>query len=183
MAFINTFANGALGSAVRAIINNLVARANSTGWANYLDTEYSDGSPFALTGNDTYVTLPNNAGSKLEGQLPQDITKFYDEVGQTLEGLNGDGVSLTIEMTARPVTATVTYLDVGIDIGGAVGIIYPRTITFPKGNGVDRTFSFSFTGYQLDTWEANGGTVKVKANANMEIYGVRYVITRTHKAR
>lgn len=154
-----------------------------TGWAVYNDTQYTSGSPFALAGDSVQRTLPNNAASKIETQKPTDVDTFYDAVGQKITGRNGDGILITVELTGRPTTATATFLEVTVDIGGAVGDIYPRTMTFPKGNGVPRTHSFTVAGYTLDTWEANGGTVEVASNANIDLYGVRYIITRTHKAR
>lgn len=157
----------------------------ATGWAVYVDDEYTSGSPFALAGDSVQRTLPNDAASSLtdESQLPTDVDTFYDEATQKITGRDGDGVLITVELTGRPSTATVTYMEVTVDIGGAVGDIYPRTLTFPKGNGVARTHSFTVAGYTLDTWEANGGEIQVASNANIDIYGVRYIITRTHKAR
>ena len=52
-----------------------------------------------------------------------------------------------------------------------------------KGNDVEHYYLSSFNAYTLNTWEANGGTVKIVSDASADIYDIRYVITRTHKAR
>jgi hypothetical protein len=58
-----------------------------------------------------------------------------------------------------------------------------RIYTFPKGQGVDRKILSTTCYYTLDTWEANGGTVYVEANGNLDIHSIRYVIFRMHKDR
>ena len=152
---------------------------SSSGWGNYADTQYTVGSPFAIAA-DTDTVLPNNAGSKIESQLPIDIATYYD--GSVITGKNGDGFSITLELIAVPGSTTNTYIDIWIDIGGSVGELYRRTLTFAKGAGT-YNMNKSFTGYSLDTFEANGSTVYVRSNTTVDIHGIRYVITRTHKAR
>ena len=98
----------------------------------YQDTQYTSVSPFALAA-DTDTNLPNNAGSVIETQKPTDVTTFYD--GTVITGRNGDGVTLTIEFQAEPTNVATTYLEVWVDIGGSVGELYRRIITFPKGQG------------------------------------------------
>ena len=154
-----------------------------TGFGNYADTVYTTGSPFTVVDGASAVNLPNNAGSKYELQKPIDVTTFYD--GTVITGRNGDGINITTEFKCRPTGAGVNpRLTVSIDIGGGIGELYPRDFFLTKGTGVTHNFLTSFNAYTLDTWEANGGTVKVTAtNENIEIYDIRYVITRTHKAR
>ena len=153
-----------------------------SGWGNYADTTYTTGSPFSLTTAAGKVNLPNDKGSTLETQKPSDVTTFYN--GTVITGRNGDGINVTMEFKVRPTTgATNPRITVSIDIGGAIGELYPRDFILSKGNGIEHYFLSSFDAYTLDTWEANGGTVKVEATgSNLEIYDIRYIITRTHKA-
>lgn len=151
-----------------------------SGWGQYQDTQYTQGSPFSLTA-DTDTILPNNAGSVIESQLPTDVAELYD--GSVITGRNGDGILITVDMNATPTSVAATALEVWIDIGAPVGELYRRILTFPKGNGVERAINFSVSGYTLGTWEANGGTVYVRSNGPVDIHAIRYVITRTHKAR
>lgn len=151
-----------------------------TGWGAYNDTTYTSGSPFSILA-DTDTVLPNNNGSTITSQVPSDITTFYD--GSVITGRNGDGLLITIDMVAQPTEVSTTSLELWFDIGGAVGELYRRIVTFPKGNGVDRPINFTTNVYTLDTWEANGATVYVNANGTCDIFDIRYVIARTHKAR
>lgn len=153
-----------------------------TGWADYVDGTYTSASPLTLSA-DTQITLPNNANITRDSQMPVDVTAFYDPSTATITGRNGDGINVLIEFKARPTTQATTRLKVTIDIGGAVGEIYPRDFVLAKGSGEEHFYLSSFNAYTLGTWETNGGAVKIKSTANAEIYDIRYVITRTHKAR
>lgn len=151
----------------------------SSGWGAYGDTQYTVGSPFALAAN-TDTALPNNGLNAIESQKPIDIVTFYD--GTVITGRDGDGISITFEFKAVPGSTTNTYVEIWIDIGGTVGELYRRTLSFSKGAGT-YSLNASFTGYTLGTWEANGGTVYVRSNTTVDMYAIRYILTRTHKAR
>jgi hypothetical protein len=155
----------------------------ATGWGDYVDTTYTVGSPFSVVDGAAAVALPNNKGTVLETQKPIDITTFYD--GSVITGRNGDGINITIEFKCKPTGAGASpRLSLYIDIGGAVGAIYVRDFVLSKGSGVEHYYLSSFNAYTLNTWEANGGMVMVSAdNEDIDIYDIRYVITRTHKAR
>lgn len=151
-----------------------------TGWAQHADTQYTSGSPFSIVA-DTDTVLPNNNGSVLDTQRPSDVTEFYD--GSVITGRDGDGLLITVDMVTVPTSAAATAIEIWFDIGGAVGELYRRIVTFPKGAGVARPISFTVSAYTLATWEANGATVYVRANGPVNIYDIRYVLTRTHAAQ
>jgi len=172
--------NNELGSSVRTKLNETITRTNdNTGWGQYQDTLYTDIAPFSILA-DTDTVLPNNAGGIIDSQKPSDVTTFYD--GTVITGRAGDGLGITIDFTATPTAGSATFIEVWIDIGGAVGQLYKRIISFPKGTGIERPVNFTVIGYTLGTWETNGGTVYVRSDGPVDIYGQRYVLTRTHKA-
>lgn len=154
--------------------------SRATGWAEYRDTQYTTGAAFAVVA-DIDTDLPNNAGAVIDSQKPIDITSFY--TGGVITGRNGDGLLVTIDFKARPTNVSTTDMEIWLDIGGGIPPIYRRLITFPKGNGVERSVALTSGAYTLNTWEANGATVKVRANGPVDIYDIRYVLSRTHKAR
>lgn len=158
-----------------------------TGWGDYTDTQYTDLSPWNPTIG-MWNDVPNNALSIIESQKPIDVTTFYDPATGKILGRDGDGVSITVEFIARPTTATATLVEVAFFIGGSLGPlgdgrIYQRTISFPKGQGVIKPESFNVDGYTLGTWQANGAKLQVNNSAAVDIFKIRYVVTRTHKAR
>lgn len=160
----------------------IISISDYTGWAEYRDTTFTSASPLSLSAS-TKITLPNNSDVVVDGQKPVDITSFYSSADSTILGRNGDGLNVLVEFVAVPQSVAAEYIDTSIDIAGSVGEIYPRTHTFSKGVGVEKYVSFSVGGYTLDTWESNGGKVKVISNGPVDIYNIRYVLTRTHKAR
>lgn len=168
-------------TALDAIIATATSSQN-TGWADYTDTTYTSASPFSLTAATKY-TLYNHADVIRDSQIPVDVDSVYSRSDSTIIGFNGDGWNILIEFNIKPTTANVTKLSVALDIGGSVGEIYPRDFILTKGNGVEHYYLSSFTAYMLDTWEANGAKVKVQVDNAAEIYDLRYVLTRTHKAR
>lgn len=160
-------------------LRDTVASLDDTGWAQYADTQYTcSGTPFSIIA-DTDTVLPNNAGQVLASERPVDIPSFYN--GSVITGRTGDGVLITVDLTATPTSAAATYVELWFDIGAPVGELYRRIATFPKGNGAPRPVNFTVSGYTLGTWETNGATVYVRSNGPINVCNTRYVITRTHR--
>jgi|SRR6056297_268462 len=184
---IGTTANDGTGDPLRTSFQKTNSNFNElygmTGWGVYSDTEYTSASPLTVTAGTPKQALPNNAGSKIEAQLPDDVSTFYD--GTTITGRDGDGILITFELKAKPATnASDVRLLTTIDIGGSIGEIYTSEYFLTKGVGVEHHILKTINAYTLDTWESNGGTVMIESfNSNIEVYDIRYIITRTHKAR
>lgn len=171
-------ADNATGNISAQDLRDLLVSLDDTGWAQYGDTQYTAGSPFLVTaGVDTI--MPNNGSAVIEEQKPRDITTMLS-AGKIL-GLNGDSYNITIDCKALPTSAGTTLLEFWFDIGGTVGELYRRPVTFPKGNGIVRPIVFTTGIYSKDTWEANGATVYVRSDGPVSIYDIRYVITRLHR--
>lgn len=178
---IGLITDGELGSSVRDKLNESIVIANdNTGWATYTDTQYVGATSFNILAN-TDTVLPNNAGSKIESQMPSDIVSMYD--GTVITGRNGDGLGITLELAVIPTSSLATQVEVWLDIDGQVGELYRSIVSFPKGQGVVRKISDVILAYTLDTWETNGATVYVRSNGTCSIQDIRYVLHRTHKGR
>lgn len=157
-----------------------IKQPKETGWASYSDTVYTETFPLTILAN-TPTNLPNNKGFVLEVEKPSDITTFYD--GSVILGREGDGLAGDLSVKIKP-TINNTNIVLSIDIGGTVGEIYPTEITLSKGASVEHIVHLRFpSGYTLDTWEANGGIVKIISSEDISVYGINYLLTRTHKAR
>ncbi|MEM5565090.1 hypothetical protein WNY78_08235 [Psychroserpens sp. AS72] len=153
-----------------------------TGWADYIDGTYTSVSPLLLIAN-TKVILPNDANTIRDSQKPVDIASFYDPTTSKIIGRDGDGLNIMIEFKVRPTANTDTKITVTIDIGSPVGEIYTRDFITSKGVGVEHFYLSSFNAYTLNTWATNGGIVKIESDYPADVYDIRYVFTRTHKAR
>lgn len=150
---------------------------SQSGWASYVDTQYNSGSPFSVLAGVT-AALPNNAGSTIDSQKPADITTFYD--GTYITGRNGDSLDLQLYFRALPANINAE-LDIWVDIGGSVGMLYLQTFFFRAATEKGIMYSLP-SAYTLNTWEANGGIVYVKPSVNMSFWGMTYNFDRTHKA-
>lgn len=156
--------------------------AVTTGWATYRDTTRVDFASSQLILADTDTILINNALSKIESQKPSYITSYYDGATNTILGRNGDALDIMIYFKAVP-SSPSQYLDIWIDIGGSIGELYRQTFSFPKGSGTERGILYGLpSAYTLGTWEANGGTVYIRSNANINIHSINYNFDTTHKA-
>lgn len=168
--------SGSVSQTLPIIGNNL----GVTGWGNYSDTSYTLVSPLLIDANVT-TTIPNNKGSVIETQKPADVSTFYN--GTVITGRTGDGIAITFDAKIIPTNVNTTFCEVWFDIGGSIGIIYSRMLTFPKGTNQILPANFTIAAYTLDTWQANGATPYIKCNNTASMYNITYVITRTHKAR
>lgn len=152
------------------------ANTTYTGWAAYVNT----GPAQAIAAN-TDTRVENNAGTKIESQMPADVASLYD--GTHVSGRVGDSIIVGTELTFTPDDGGASSLNLSIDIGGAVGKIYPRDFALVRGAGVAHKISYYPPAYTLDTWQANGGAITINVDGPGVVTGVRFVIHRLHKAR
>lgn len=147
-----------------------------TGWAAYVHTGADQ---VAVVGADT--ALLNDAGFAITSQLPNDLSALYD--GTRVTGREGDSVIVAAEMTFTPDDGQASNINVSIDIGGAIGKLYPQDFPITKGALEEHKISYVAPAYTLDTWEANGGVLTYQVDGPGTFSTVRYVIHRLHKAR
>ena len=169
-------------------IKGYFSTSQFTGWSDYVDTVYTELNPYSLAAN-TPTRIPNNKGTIREAQKPIDVRNFYildsplttPALGK-IAGINGDSYLITIDFKAKPTAANTTLLETWLDIGGAIGELYRRSYSFPKGVGIERSIGSTTAVYTLDTWQSNGADILVEANGTCDIYDIRFVVFRVHKA-
>lgn len=98
-----------------------------------------------------------------------------------ITGIEGEMRLITLNCTVVPTNAATTYIEFWFNIGGAVGELYRRIVSFPKGNGVARPVTLSTNVYTLDTWQSNGAEVYMAANNTANVYDCRLVVQRGFK--
>lgn len=114
----------------------------ATGWASYVDTQYTVGSPLALIGGAT-VKLPNNCGSVIDSQMPPDVDSFYFQRKLNLSNLVG------VFEKGETVTGGTS---------GATGVVLYAGSTYLHLRTVTGTF--------VDTEEITGGTSAATADVS-----------------
>lgn len=158
------------------VTGELRANVSSLGWAQYLDTQYTEASPFTVNEGVT-ATLPNNAGSSITKYLPAGIDGYYD--GSKIRSVKeGETFSVSIRFKVKS-SSPNGAIAINLDIGGAVGNIVEDTRRLVRGANTETSFAIDFTTYALDTFLANGAEVKFESiTGNSSIYDINYVIVR-----
>lgn len=151
------------------------------GWARYDDTQYTTSSVFSLTTGAGDVTLPNNAGNKIETYLHSSIS-FYNSGSQKVQVENeGDVYMATVVFRAKTSNANGTSIRLQLDSTGTTP--YERVgkdIFFGKGNDVWHDFHEVFQYYGDTDFIENGNRWKVRAvGNNVSIANVIFFIQRT----
>ena len=147
------------------------------GWAQYSDTVYTTGSPFAIAEGVT-ASIPNNAGSVIDQYLPLGVSSFYDGTKIRPDSI-GDYYIITISFVAACSKLSGGHAELSIDIGGSQGQVFKSSIIFSKGIGAFDTFNIPLPCFTLDTFKANGGIVKLEALlGNLTIYSISYQVAR-----
>ncbi len=170
-------------NAFEKVNDNFTETFNMTGWARYLDTTYTSGSPLSIASG-VRATLTNNANNKLETQLPTDATKFFDETTQKFIAINnGDSYNISIRFKAK-IDVNNGYFDIDLDIGGTQGIISQESVIFTRALNTEQRFDIDLVLFSGSTFVSNGGTLSITPkNGDMEIYDISFVIVRTHRAK
>ncbi len=178
---------------VKSVVNShadaLESGASWSGWGAYSDTQYPDDQTTFTVNSDTDTILPNNSVTRRENQLPTDITSFVDVIDlgayehSRIRGKENDSIDTLVYFKAIP-SSNDQWVDVWLELGGAVGQIYRQTFSFPKGTGTERSVVYTLASlYQSATWEANGATIYIRSNHTLQIYDIDMNVDRSHKAR
>ena len=189
---LGTTADGRVSAAnlneIKSIINANATDAEArifdlkTGWAYYVDSQYTSGSPLAPSAS-TRTRLTNDGlGATTEiGQLPTGVSAFWDVATDKLIGVaNGDSYDIRIDFTIDVPTQTESIL-VELDIGdGAPDIpIVSKTVPFAE-SGIKKV-SIGFPYFSLATFVTNGGKLFITTSAaSFEIYDISFFIKRDY---
>lgn len=143
------------------------------GHAVYFDTEYTENTPQVISGSE-YVVLENNKGNSVETYLPYGVNTLYDGTKLIPPSL-GSGFGGYISFIAKS-SQNNSYFDVGIDIDGTFNEIFKNAQTVIRGANTYQPYYLPINGYMLDTFNANGGVVKIKPKdgSTISIYATTF---------
>lgn len=155
----------------------LATPPENNGWAQYLDTQYTEAGPFTIL-DGVQSTLPNNAGNNITAYLPQGVTLFNPATQKLTPAAVGDYNAITIRFNAES-SSTAAFIEFGIDTGNPLGPIFQDIKVFPKGAGVKHPFTFTCMGFSLNNFKNNGGIVKIKpVGGDIEVYDINFHFAR-----
>lgn len=170
--------------------SSTVLTNNGSGGLSWADTGsgfyFYDGdnysTPLAVSAAATTVLASNGATQTVSSQAPLSGALWWNTTTNKIEP-EFDGDSYTIEIRLGAETNNVNgYFSMLIDIGG--GITIPLGVfTFPKGTGVNQSFSKTTQIFCLNTFKANGGEIKLTSElgtTTINSFGI--LISRSHRA-
>lgn len=127
------------------------------GWVNIADTEFTSGSPQLLTATRTPFES-NGLGSATNTVYKRNLSMNIFGGSVLMPMTPGVPFHLRLSFKVIPNQAN-SYILLELDIGpGGVGIpIVARTISLPRGAGIEHSISVAFPIYCLETFVTNGG--------------------------
>lgn len=171
------------GGSTSAEIKALVSE--QTGWAVYVDSLHTSASPQTIAEGATAV-LSNNSNTVINSQIPTDAVSplWNAATGKFVPIKENDYYTWIVRFKAKNTQSQGAYVNVGIDIGGAFGTIFPESHLFIRGANVEQDFNIEMSGYSGSTFMANGGIPKITSVAGTTtIYAKEYHIVRHHAGR
>ena len=148
--------------------------------SGYFAYQQTDKDSVLLTAGDT-ITLHFNPDFNEKRNKPYGHPEMWSESDSTIAGVFGNSYVVHIEIQVTQETNNASRLQQFIDIGEGIPLLYPKKEDFVRNSGDTRSFGTSTGLYTLDTWEANGGKVRVTSDQNISVKLTRIVCQLTHK--
>lgn len=174
--------DGELGSSVRTKLNDSIQRGNrDVGYATFVDTQYTLGSPLVVNQGAT-VDLPNNSTGDLITYLPENSSGLYNGTRLVADNV-GDEYTLRISIGAFT-TSNSGGFDLSIDISalgdGSITIVrYPVRMFRGTGSANAQVYTINVPYFTLGTFIANGGLIRLESiTGNTSVYGIQYYIRK-----
>ena len=174
------------GSGNTIAVMNTVNAASQLGWAYYVDSTYTSGSPLELRVGNSYaasVSIDGLGAGSTSAQWPAGLTEPWDTSTNRLIGTNdGDLYDFRLSFKAQD-GASLELIDVSIDIGGAIGTILERSVSVQKGASVETNVGVSSEYFTGTTFIANDGNLILStadSSSDMDIWDMEILIFRKY---
>lgn len=154
------------------------------GWAQFQDSRTTSGSPAQTISAGATANFVCDGGFLTKTMNPSDISvPMWDTLNNKHVPIAEDDLYiLRISFTAQGYSGTDPYLDLELDIGGAVGVIYATSVSLRKSGGAQE-ISWAFPVFTGSTYTPNGGVIKITYNGtgSCNIYKNSILIVRESK--
>lgn len=154
------------------------------GWSQWEDSRTTVGTPSqTLTAGARTLWINNGAGLAIQ-KNPSDLAvPMWDTATNTHVPIAAfDTYNIRIGFTAENYAGATPYIEVELDIGGALGAIYVDSRTLRKGGAAQR-INFTLPVFSGDTYFANGGKIYLtyQGTGTCDIYKSNILIVRESK--
>ena len=162
----------------RASVNIDSSVFQTNGWIEYIDQTYNTTN--RLTIGTTLSNFSMASYTTRQQELPNGINNLTWFNGtHILTDKAGNSYLYKFRYSAEP-QGNNLYCEIFLNIGGSVGQLPFRLLTFPKGVGVEQIGSFTNVEYTLNTWYDNGAVIQVQCNGNVELWDIEFTIQKNH---
>jgi hypothetical protein len=154
-------------------------RADGRGWVWITDGTNTSGNKQSITADTrTLITI--------DGEGAATDTRFRDGLSLAVwsdDALRpqdtGETYMLRLQMKISPTTSSAgEYLELDLDVGGDLGIIWQNSQTIPKGQGVTDFISVSIPVFCLETFFTNGGQFYFTSSVPVNLWDKAIMIQR-----
>lgn len=176
---------GIVGGGFYSKLNNANAFAQigdiGTGWETYLDKALSPSNPLIIAEGDS-ETLTNAGNKTYIIEQPIGVTALYNPLTSKITPeLLGDNYTVIATFKAFS-TVALGQFEAYITTG--LSNIQPHTTLLSRGIGIVQECRLIFDIEADEELMTNGGLIKINAiSGDVAIYGVKFKIVRTHKAK
>lgn len=152
------------------------------GWASYGSSVHLTGNPLVISEGTTGTITLDGLANTIKTHLPTGISDFFDTTtNKILPVKSGDGFAYSLGFKARNNNVNGKG-SLYIDIGNG-NRVFERNLGVPRGANTETPFYFSTIGYELDTFLANGGVLKISAETGtIELYDISLQIHKISHA-
>ncbi|TSE11294.1 hypothetical protein [Aquimarina algiphila] len=148
------------------------------GWVQYADDQYTSGIPLNLvTGART--VLENNGANVVNTAAPSGSTDWL-VANKFMPDNELDTYRVRVRFNVNP-TLNNRNLTLELDIGGAVGTIWTRTIRLARGATVVTAVTEDLDFYTSETFLTNGGTFYLTCDGEAGVFDIVYKIERVYR--
>lgn len=152
-----------------------------TGWIEYSSQDYNDTNRLTVSNSLENFSMVSYFVRDKEAPININSSTWFNGTHIKTDSV-GSGFIYRWRYKAEP-QSNNAYCEAFYNIGGSVGQLPMRLITFPKGIGVEQIGTFTNAEYTLDTWANNGALVQIQCNSDVEFWDIELTIERTHLGR
>ena len=150
------------------------------GWVQVTDGQYDTATRYSIP-QGIRTKIPNNSADVLNVTNLFGATTLWNSVTNKFENDNsGDSFNMRVQFVANP-SLNNRDLTLELDIGGAQGVIWSKTIQLARGAGTNNRITENIHFYTLNTFIANGGELYLTCDSDVDVFDIRFLIERTYR--
>lgn len=154
------------------------------GWGHYADAKTTVGTPSQSLVSGTRAKFTIDGGQTTLEKLPSDASNplWNVSTNKIVPIATFDTYNIRVAFAAQNYSGAAPYLLIELDIGGALGVIWRRTVALLKG-GAEDFIEAAFPAYAGSTFFANGGDIYLTytGTADCDIYASQILLIRESK--